>query len=139
MKFSRFLRNSYLFSILFDNVLWKQKAVILLRNLSELIVKYPTSFGNWASLFIDVFADINEIAICGNGFENLRDELLQHFIPNKVLQCTNDPNENKYPLIAKKRFSKQPLLYLCRNYTCSAPVDNVQEIVNEIVNKTKFK
>ena len=117
---------------------WKAKAAGLLSNLSELTVKYPTSFGNWASLLIDVFAGINEIAVCGNGFEELRDELLQYFIPNKVVQCTNDPNENKFPLIAKKSISNQPLVYLCRNYTCQAPVENVPSITNQIVNNAKF-
>jgi hypothetical protein len=85
-----------------------------------------------------VYADINEIAICGEGFENFRDELLLNFVPNKVLQCTNDPNENKYPLISQKTVSSQPFIYLCRNYTCQAPVDNIQSILAQIVNNTKF-
>ncbi|HMJ48524.1 MAG TPA: hypothetical protein VK498_14420, partial [Ferruginibacter sp.] len=131
--------NLFYLSIIFDNVKWKEKAAGLLINLSALIIKYPTSFGNWASLLIDVFAGINEIAICGNGFEKLRDELLNHFLTNKVIQCTNDPNENKYPLIAQKSITNQPIVYLCRNYTCQAPVDNIPSIVNEIVNNAKFK
>lgn len=131
--------NLFYLSVIFDKPLWKEKAAGFLNNLAELIIKYPTSFGNWASLLIDVYAGVNEIAICGNGFEKFRDELLQKFIPNKVIQCTNKPNENKYPLISKKSISNQPFIYLCRNYTCQAPVDNVQSIVNEIVNNTNFK
>ena len=131
--------NLFYLSVIFDNALWKQNAAGFLSGLSELIIKYPTSFGNWASLLIEVYAEINEIAICGNGFEKLRDELLQYFIPNKVVQSTNDPNENKYPLIAQKSISSQPLLYLCRKYACKAPVENISEIVKEIVNNTKFK
>ena len=130
--------NLFYLSIIFDKAKWKEQAVILLNNLSGLTGKYPTSFGNWACLLIDLFADINEIAICGNGYEKLRDELLTHFIPNKVLQCTNDPNENKYPLIAKKAISTEPFIYLCRNYTCQVPVENVRSIINQIVNNPKF-
>ena len=128
----------YYLSVIFDNSNWKEKAVGLVSSLSDLVIKYPTSFGNWASLLIDVFADINEIAICGDGFEKLRDELLQYFIPNKVVQCTNDPNEKKYPLIAQKSISSQPLVYLCRNYTCLSPVDNIPSITNQIVNNAKI-
>lgn len=130
--------NLFYLSIIYDNHAWKQQSVTLLNNLSELITKYPTSFGNWATLLIDVYADINEIAICGNGFEKLRDELLEYFIPNKVIQCTNRPNENNYPLIAQKVISGQPMIYLCRNYTCKSPVGNTSSIVNEIVNSAKF-
>ena len=130
--------NLFYLSVIFDKKEWKEKSVGFVNNLFELIIKYPTSFGNWASLLIDVYADINEIAICGDKFENLRDELLRKFIPNKVLQCTNYPNENKYPLIKQKSISKQPLVYLCRNYTCQVPVDNIAEIVNQIVNNANF-
>jgi uncharacterized protein len=130
--------NLFYLSIIFDNAKWKETAAGSLINLSPLIIKYPTSFGNWASLLIDVFADINEIAICGNGFERSRDELLQHFVPNKVIQCTNRPNENKYPLIAGKTLTNEPLVYLCRNYTCLSPVAGIPSIVNEIVNNVKF-
>ena len=126
-------------SVIFNDILFKQKAIVLLHNLSELITKYPTSLANWASVLIDIFADINEIAVCGKGFEKLRDELLNNFIPNKVIQCAKDPNGNIYPLTAQKNNLNQPLIYLCRNYTCQAPVNDVALIVNEIVNNTKFK
>ena len=131
--------NLFYLSVIFNDILFKQKAIVLLHNLSELITKYPTSLANWASVLIDIFADINEIAVCGKGFEKLRDELLNNFIPNKVIQCAKDPNGNIYPLTAQKNNLNQPLIYLCRNYTCQAPVNDVALIVNEIVNNTKFK
>ncbi|HEY8688362.1 MAG TPA: thioredoxin domain-containing protein, partial [Chitinophagaceae bacterium] len=130
--------NLFYLSIIFNNAKWKEKAAAYLSNLSELIIKYPTSFGNWASLLIDVFAGINEIAICGNGFEKLRDELISYFIPNKVLQCTDSPKDHEYPLLSQKNNSTQPFVYLCRNYTCQVPVDNVPSIIKGIVNNPKF-
>ena len=130
--------NLFYLSIILDNAIWKEKAAGFLNSLSELIIKYPTSFGNWACLLIDVFAGINEVAICGNGFENLRDELISQFIPNKVLQCTNNPEGNEYPLFSQKSISTQPFVYLCRNYTCKAPVNNIPSIIKEIVNNPKF-
>ena len=130
--------NLFYLSVIFDNKEWKEKAAGYLHNLSDLITKYPTSFGNWASIFIDIVAGINEIAICGTDYEILRDELNSYFIPNKVIQCAGNFIENKYPLLAQKSISTQPLVYLCRNYTCKVPVDNVQSVINEIVNNTKF-
>ncbi|MDB5222948.1 MAG: thioredoxin protein [Chitinophagaceae bacterium] len=130
--------NLFYLSVIFDKASWKEKAAGLLNSLSELIIKYPTSFGNWACLLIDVFAGINEIAICGNGFEKLRDELLTYSIPNKVLQCTDRASGGKYPLLSQKSISTQPIIYLCRNYTCQAPVGDIPSIINQIVNNTKF-
>jgi hypothetical protein len=130
--------NIFYLSVIFDNKEWKEKSVKALQNLAALFTKHPTSFGNWASLFIDIVAEINEIAICGSGYEILRDELNAWFIPNKVIQCTDRFVENKYPLLAQKNISGQPLLYLCRNYTCKIPVNNVRSIINEIVNNSKI-
>jgi uncharacterized protein YyaL (SSP411 family) len=130
--------NLFYLSIIFDNKIWKEKATGFLQNLSELIIKYPTSFGNWASIFIDITADVNEIAICGTGFEELRNELLSYFVPNKVLQCTNNSKDQEYLLLSQKNISTQPFVYLCRNYTCKAPVNNIPAIINEIVNNPKF-
>ena len=121
----------YLSSIL-DNDRQKKKASEMLRNLSDLIIKYPTSFGNWACIGIDQCKGTNEIAVCGKNYEKLRDELLNYFIPNKVIQCA-DKADDTYPLLSNKSSSTQPLIYLCRNYTCRAPEDNAEAILYQIV------
>lgn len=131
--------NLFYLSVILDNTAWKEKAIGLLKSLSDLIIKHPTSFGNWACLLIDLLAGINEIAICCNGFQNLRDELHTHFIPNKVLQCTDNPREqNNYPLLAQKDISNKPLIYLCRNYTCQQPVE-ILSIIKQIDDNLEFK
>lgn len=129
--------NLFYLSIILNNAEWKEKAAGMLNSLSELIIKYPTSFGNWACLLINIFAGIIEIAVCGKGFENKRDELLNYFIPNKILQCT-DSSQDEYPLLAQKSISTKPFIYICRNYTCQLPIDNIPSIINQIVNNPKF-
>jgi len=125
-------------SVILNDAIWKEKAVVFLKSLSELIIKYPTSFGNWACLLIDVFAGINEIAICGKGFESLRNRLLTYFVPNKVLQCTDNPEVVPYPLFIHKPVSDKPFIYLCRNYTCQVPVEKIETIVSMIDKSLNF-
>ncbi len=71
-------------------------------------------------------------------FEILRDELLTHFIPNKVVQCSYNAKMNEYPLLAQKCISPKPLIYLCRNYTCQAPTDDIASIITRTSNYRKF-
>ncbi len=130
--------NLFYLSVIFDNTIWKENAAGFLKTLAGLIIKYPTSFGNWACLLIDIFAGINELAICGQKFEILRDELLTHFIPNKVVQCSYNAKMNEYPLLAQKCISPKPLIYLCRNYTCQAPTDDIASIITRTSNYRKF-
>lgn len=129
--------NLYYVSQIFDNPAWKEKAISSISNLSDLIVKYPTSFANWACLVINICYGFNEIAIIGEGFEKLRDELLNNFIPNKVLQCATEVQGDQYPLLTNKPFSKQPLAYLCRNYMCLEPVKNVAQLMQKIAGGIK--
>jgi uncharacterized protein YyaL (SSP411 family) len=126
-------------SLITDNKEWKERAINMLTDLSEMVIKYPTSFANWACTLIDQVAMINEIAVVGEGFEQLRDELLKHFIPNKVFQCSQTTGSGAFPLLSNKTVFSQPLIYLCRNYTCQSPSDNADMIIDQITKNTKFK
>ncbi|MEP6616289.1 MAG: thioredoxin domain-containing protein [Ginsengibacter sp.] len=129
--------NLVYFAEIFDNPTWKEMVNSLLADLSDLVVKYPASFGNWAALMVNISYGFNEIAIVGNGFEALRDELLKHYIPNKILQCTGNVLNTQYPLLAGKLSTGKPLAYLCRNYTCLEPVQNVQLLLASITGGIK--
>ncbi|MEP6594826.1 MAG: thioredoxin domain-containing protein, partial [Ginsengibacter sp.] len=111
-------------SLITDNKEWKERGVTLLTNLSEIVINHPTSFGNWACTLIDQVTAINEIAVVGKGFEQLRNELLKYFIPNKVFQCSQTAG-GAFPLLSNKTVFSQPLIYLCRNYICQSPTNNV--------------
>lgn len=125
-------------SIILDNKQWKQKALNQVKNLSEIIIKYPTSFGNWACVLIDQTAMINELVVIGKGFEPLRNELLQNFIPNKVLQSAETSAEVAFPLLQNRDIISEPVIYLCRNYTCKSPNKHVEVILEEIAKGIKI-
>ena len=133
------LANLLYLSIIFDNKEWKEQAITLSQNLLETIIKYPTSFGNWACVLIDQAASINELIITGKGFEPLRDKLLQNFIPNKVLQSSETSSEVAFPLLQNKDATGEPLIYLCRNYTCKLPNKDIMVILEQIRKNQNIK
>ena len=98
----------------------------------EVSIKYPTSFADWTCIFIDHIAGINEIAAVGKGFEFLRDGLLKNFIPDKILQSIENTDGIAFPLLSNKTAIQQPLIYLCRNYTCQLPHTNVETTIDEL-------
>jgi uncharacterized protein YyaL (SSP411 family) len=126
-------------SLISGNKEWKEKAINMLAGLSKVVIKYPTSFGNWACMLIDEVSLINEIAIVGQKLQLLRDELLKNFIPNKVLQCTKKPEDETFPLLSNKPLLIQPLIYLCRNYTCLSPIAEVHIAIDQVRRSTIFK
>jgi uncharacterized protein YyaL (SSP411 family) len=55
----------YHLSILFDNKNWKEKCQDLLSSIADLVVRYPTSFGIWACLLLEITIGTDEIAVTG--------------------------------------------------------------------------
>ena len=116
-------------SHVFDNREWRQRAVEMIVSLKNIILKYPGSFGIWASAAMDLAAGINEISVIGTGMMPLLEEVLLQYIPNKVLQGADSSSE--LPLLKEKYFLEKPAIYLCRHQVCKAPVSTAETLFQE--------
>lgn len=121
-------------SVVFDIPAWKEKAYNMTDNLGNAIVRYPTSFGVWASLMQILIKGINEIAVTGVDEEAIRKEILKNYIPAKILQSSTK-EDSSFPLLSGKNTAeKAALIYLCKDYSCRQPVATVHELL-EMINK----
>ena len=123
--------NLYYLAVVFDDTRKKQIAEKLSLSLANAAVRYPTSFGVWASIFLKQAFGVHELVITGPGYEDLRRELLRSYIPGKVLQCAKR-DDAAYPLLAGKDSVEQNNIYWCRQYECYAPFVNVENLMNEL-------
>ncbi len=118
--------NLYRLSIIFDKRAWREKAEDMLSGFGETAVRYPTSFGFWLSLILEITYATNEIAIIGpNFYERLR-QVLSAYIPHSIIMSA--AAENDFPLLKGKGSKEQTLIYLCKNYACQKPVESVAEL-----------
>ncbi|MEO7982850.1 MAG: thioredoxin domain-containing protein [Bacteroidota bacterium] len=123
--------NLYQLSVLFDRKEWKERSAGMVASLGNAIVRYPTSFGNWACLLQEMITGTNEIAIIGNDFSGIHKELLAEYIPNKLLMAA--PNaDSTFPLFVEKPVLKKAVIYLCRNYACLNPVFSAKDLMSLI-------
>jgi hypothetical protein len=123
--------NLYQLSILFDIPEWKKRVIDMVSALGNAISRYPTSFGAWACLLLELMDGTFELAVVGERAASLLPELLSRYIPNRVLMVTEN-TQSHLPLLAGKPQTSHPYLYLCRNYTCQAPVFSVKELISLI-------
>ncbi len=119
-------------AIVFDKQSWREHAVEMIRGMSGAIQKYPGSFAVWASVFQHLAKGIAELVVMGQEPDNLRRETLAKYVPNKVFQSTSEINNMS--LFAGKQISGRSFIYLCRNYSCSAPVSTVEELLLQLKN-----
>jgi uncharacterized protein YyaL (SSP411 family) len=118
--------NLYYCGVVFDNADWRERAVKMGSGLKEVVRKYPGSFGIWAILMQSLSMGIPEIAIVGGNLDTVLKEILRIFIPFRIVQSS--PTETRdFPLLSGKTSSSTPMIYLCKDYSCQRPVNEVSE------------
>ena len=125
-------------SIIFDNAQWRARSNQMVQTLSNSILKYPGSFGVWASLLLFQVTGINEVVVIGTNYANLSNEILLKYVPNMVMMSSKNGNE-AFPLLAAKPSSKTENIFLCKNYACLAPFLSAESLFLEIEKSNKIK
>jgi uncharacterized protein YyaL (SSP411 family) len=120
--------NLYRLSVYFDKREWREQALQMTETLGKAVTRYPSSFGCWAGLLLEIFSGTNEIAVVGNESDAMLKELLFLYIPHRVLMCSKHP-DNEFPLLAGKPSSAGASIYLCRQYSCQNPVQTASNFV----------
>ncbi len=123
--------NLYRLSILMENPDWKERSQRMLLSLGQAIVRYPSSFGCWACLLLEMATRTTEIVVTGENYEKGHEKILSNYLPQRVFMAAPAPLHN-YPLLAGKKFEKKSFFYLCSNYACLQPVSTPEELISLI-------
>jgi uncharacterized protein YyaL (SSP411 family) len=127
--------NLYRLGILLGKNDWKQRAFAMLEGLHENVLRYPTSFGIWANLLLEISRGTEEILVLGEGAVEALQQILRHPIPNHVAMASEKSSEG-YPLMQGRQPLQGSLLfYACRNYSCGMPERDLGLFVNAILTK----
>jgi uncharacterized protein YyaL (SSP411 family) len=123
--------NLYHLGILLDKPDWHKRAEGMVNAMGEVPVKYPTSFGVWLSLLYEMLKGTAELAIVGEEYQQFLNEILQTYLPQKLVMAAPDALL-EYPLLADKKVSGKTHIFLCRNYVCQRPVTTLKEAINQL-------
>lgn len=124
------VENLFYLGIVFDNKGWLAKADLNLNNMQEVIRQYPTSFGYWALVFFKQALGMHELALTGREIQATLNEVLQIYLPNKILQSSD--HRLDFPLLEGKNYEEKVMIYLCRHYSCSLPITTSEELKKQI-------
>jgi uncharacterized protein YyaL (SSP411 family) len=123
--------NLYRLSVLVGKADWKERAVNMLESILQPVVRYPTSFGVWGNLLLEMVNGTHEIVVLGDGAMTEGRNFLALYVPNKIFQMAGSPDETQ-PLMRGKPAITQLTWYLCRNYTCRRPLNSLSELIQLI-------
>lgn len=114
----------------FDEPLYTAIADQQLANVAPHIASYGSAYANWAIQLLDEVIGSLEIVLTGHGWRTLRRELDRHYVPNKMIL---GGTKGSLPLLAG-RISPVTRAYVCRNRTCSLPVEQADGLLQLIKN-----
>jgi uncharacterized protein YyaL (SSP411 family) len=116
--------------LLFDDERYQGISEQMLRNVAHLVPKYGSSYSNWAGLMLNEVFGINEVAITGDNYEQLRREMEKNYIPDKIML---GGKQGSLPLL-QDRFSETTRIFVCKNKTCGLPALTVTDALKQIHN-----
>ncbi|HVX25070.1 MAG TPA: thioredoxin domain-containing protein [Parafilimonas sp.] len=123
--------NLHTLSLFFDIPEWKLRTEHLLKALNNFLSKHPVSFGYWMLNLQTLIKGLKEIVIAGKDHLRILKSLLKEYIPNKIVQSSDKENDY-WPLLRGKNFSSGTYIYLCEDYSCLNPVENIENFKKQI-------
>lgn len=126
--------NMHRLGLYFDKSEWREKSSAMINSLGNAVVRYPTSFGVWACLLIELTVGTTEIAIISDEPHAVLIQALKEYIPHKIIM-SGTGGSNSFPLLSGKEKTHQTSIFLCQNYACEIPVSSVDALIALIKRK----
>jgi len=126
----------YYLALVYDKPEFKKRAEKMIASLETAITRYPTSFGVWANLLMNMVVESEEIVLLGKGIDKLHKEILHIFMPFRIFQASDHENQD-FPLLKGKQITTHPLIFLCKSYSCRSPVSNVDLLKQLLVKEQR--
>jgi uncharacterized protein YyaL (SSP411 family) len=128
--------NIYRLSILLNIPEWKIRTEKMISSLNHTIIQYPTSFGVWAMLLVEIVEGTEEVIVIGKEPSVLAKQVLEEYIPHKIFLVSKTGKE-QLPLLTGKTPIERTLIYLCHEYSCLKPVTEVNQLLALINERNK--
>jgi uncharacterized protein len=128
--------NLYRLSLYFERADWRERSEGMVSALASAAIKYPTSFGVWNGLLMEMTAGTDEITVVGKSAGETHRKILQEFIPHRVLMATTEEDKS-WPLLKNKQATDPASIFLCRNFSCLPPVNTISALMSLIYNTAR--
>ncbi len=81
------------------------------------------------------FGPSTEVVLTGENLETFTEELSREFLPNTIIHVLTPELAEAIPYLAEIRATKNPMVYVCRDFVCNLPTDSVEKVMAMIREK----
>jgi uncharacterized protein YyaL (SSP411 family) len=128
-------------ALLTNNDRYRDLSRAVLGEIADQARKYPSGFGYALSAMDFVLASAKEVALVGSDDETLKEfirESWKAFVPNKVVAPCLESDlaaQQVVALLENRRIRDgKTTAYVCENYACQEPVDDLEKLANQLLN-----
>ncbi|NNE01875.1 MAG: thioredoxin domain-containing protein [Eudoraea sp.] len=112
----------------FPETNYKSAALRMFTAMSPGIIDNPTSYANWMHLGLYVNFPFYEVAITGEEFLNISNDLRKVYLPNTIIAGSD--TKSSLPVLKGRLKDNQTLIYVCLEGACQLPVSGVKEAID---------
>ncbi len=116
--------NLWLCGLCLEKSEWRDRAWLMLRNMSETTSRHSYSFSYWAILLQKYLNDFKTVICSGVNAGVLQQEILQHYLPGTYI-LTSKKEISELPIFEKKFFGDKIVIFVCKEDACLSPVSSV--------------
>lgn len=92
---------------------------------SEEFLSAPNFYANWAQLLLRKVYPPYEVAVVGENWQQVNEQLQSNYLPNAIFLGGN--SEGSLSLLKNKLVEGETFVYVCRNKICKLPVQSAEE------------
>lgn len=130
---SEMAKNLFVLGQYFYNDDYNSKARQMLVNIKDDLQKNIAYYSNWGLLEIAFVSPPFEVAIVGNKYRDLRQEMDANYLSNILL--SGDSSEGNLPPLESKLVESHTNIYVCQDKSCKKPVTEVSKALEQIINR----
>ncbi len=97
----------------------------MLRQMLSNVVAHPGAFGRWAQLLLYQTCPPFEVAVVGANYQSMARAVNERFLPGSIVMAAQKATD-RFPLLKDKQMTKDTYIYVCRDYSCQLPVNNME-------------
>ena len=112
------------------------KSLKVLESQAQMAAENPFGFGYLLNTIFLYLQKPIEITLLNPANKEILNELTQKFIPESILVTVNEKAQleslSEYPFFSGKDFKDKTTVFVCKDFTCSLPLESISEIEKQL-------
>lgn len=128
-------KNLFKLSHYFDQPMYGETAVQMLKNVHPEMDQYPSSYSNWLDLLANFKSEFFEVVVVGEDAPAKVKEINRLYLPNKLV-AGSQRSSDAY-LLEGRYFEGETFIYVCVDNTCKLPVKDTEKAIRSLIQYKK--